>query len=175
MKALFIIDMLYDYVYKKGVLYVPYSEKIIPIIKKTSMVFRKTGLPVFYINDAHKKGDKEFEKWPEHALKGTKGAEVILALNPRKNDIVIEKSAYSGFSNPKLKKRLRELNINEVYMAGVVTHVCVENTALDALNAGFKVKIIKSCIWDINNKKSEEALKKLEKEGAEIITEYENK
>jgi nicotinamidase-related amidase len=168
MKALFVIDMLYDFSNRNGKLYVAGAERIIPRIQKLIARFRKANLPVFYICDAHQKNDSEFKQWPEHAVKGTKGAEVIAALKPGKDDIVIEKVTYNGFSNPQLDKELKKSNVDELYITGVATEYCVKHTALDGLKKGYKVKVVWNCIKEVDKKEGKKALKEIKQKGGKI-------
>jgi hypothetical protein len=70
---------------------------------------RKSELNVVYINDAHYESDFEIKRWGLHALKGTKGAEVIEELKPHPADYIVEKRAYSGFFETGLDSLLRSL------------------------------------------------------------------
>ena len=46
--------------------------------------------------------------------------------------LLIDKRTYSRFYNTVLDNFLRNNNIKEVYIAGLVTSICVQNTAADA-------------------------------------------
>ncbi len=143
MEALLIIDMLNDFVNKKGKLYVPKSEEIIPRINALAEAFRERGLPVIYTNDAHlPKVDKELGLWGEHAIRGTWGAQVVEELKPKEGDYVVEKRRYSAFFSTDLDLLLRELNVKEVVLTGVATNVCVLHTAADAFFRGYKVTVV---------------------------------
>jgi nicotinamidase-related amidase len=51
---------------------------------------RAHNVPVIYSNDAHLPVDEEVvERWGKHAIKGTKGAEVIPELKPVAKDYVL--------------------------------------------------------------------------------------
>lgn len=130
-EALLIIDMLNDFVLKGAPLEVPETRKVVPKLKKEIEKARAEGNPVIYICDAHAPDDKEFSKfgWPPHAVKGTKGAEVVEELKPQKDDVLIEKTTYSGFYKTDLDETLRKLGIDSLRLTGCVTHICVMFTA----------------------------------------------
>jgi nicotinamidase-related amidase len=82
-KAIIIIDVLNDFV--TGKLEAKRAKHIIPNLKRLVEAARKSNAPVIYSNDTHYPQDVEVtRKWGKHAIKGTKGAEVIPELKPAK-------------------------------------------------------------------------------------------
>ncbi len=160
-EALLIIDMLNDFVLEGAPLEVPDTRKIIPVIKIEREYARAKEAPVIYICDTHEKDDKEFSQfgWPAHAVRGTKGAEVVAELHPGEHDIVIEKSTYSGFYNTRLDKTLKNLGINSLRLTGCVTHICVLFTASDAVLRDYKVTVIEDGIAGLSKEDHDAALR----------------
>lgn len=171
-KAVFVVDMLKDFmpesIYSEAALPVEPAKQVIEPIKEFIEEAREEDVPVFYLNDSHWEEDPEFEEWGEHCVKGTEGAEVIEELKPEEEDIVIEKPKYSGFSNSRLKKDLEERDIDEVYIIGVVTHVCVLETAKDALKNGLETYVVKECVSGTNSRKH--GLEKVKENGIDLIS-----
>ena len=88
-KVLLVIDMLNDFMDPQGTLYCgDEARKIIPFIKRKIDEYEKKGEPVIYICDSHDEDDKEFTKFPPHAIKGTWGAEIISELKPHESGLV---------------------------------------------------------------------------------------
>jgi len=137
MEAVVVIDMLNDFV--TGMLKCERAERIIPNLEKLIRAARRKGVPVIYSNDAHLPKDFELKKWGEHAMKGTKGAEVIPQLKPEKGDYIIGKRTYSGFFETGLDSLLRSLNVNTLILTGLHANMCVRHTAADAFFRGFKL------------------------------------
>jgi nicotinamidase-related amidase len=160
-EALLIIDMLNDFVLEGAPLEVPETRRVIPAIKKEIESTRDKGNPVIYICDAHEKEDKEFSKfgWPTHAVKGTKGAEVAEELTPQKNDIIIEKTTYSGFYNTRLDETLKSLGVDSLRLTGCVTHICVMFTASDAVLRDYKVTVVKDAVAGLSKEDHDAALR----------------
>lgn len=145
--AFIIIDMLNDFVLPGAPLEVPKAKNIIPAIKKRLEDARDKMNPIIYVCDAHYKDDIEFNKWPKHAIKGSKGAEVVEELKPEEGDYIIYKRKYSAFVGTDLDLILRELKIERVILTGVVTDICVLHTASDGYMLGYKIIIPEdSCI-----------------------------
>jgi nicotinamidase-related amidase len=81
----------------------------------------------------------------EHAMKGTKGAQIIPELKPAQKDKVVAKISYDGFYKTRLEKILKQLKVNTVFLTGIQTDCCVRETAVSAAYRGFNVYIIEDC------------------------------
>ena len=143
--AVVVVDMINDFV--TGTLKCESAVKIIPKIQRLLNFARKKKIPIIYTNDTHLPGiDEEFEIWPQHALVGTKGAEVIEELKPVKGDYVVQKRRFSAFFETYLDLLLRELKVDTLVLVGLVTNICVQNTAGDAFFRGYRVIVPKDCV-----------------------------
>ncbi|MCK5511555.1 MAG: cysteine hydrolase [Thermodesulfovibrionia bacterium] len=160
-EALLIIDMLNDFVLEDAPLEVPDTRHVLPAIKKEIKRAKAQSIPVIYVCDAHEKEDKEFSKfgWPAHAVKGTKGAEVVDELKPGKNDIIIEKTTYSGFFNTKLDEILKNLRVNRLRLTGCVTHICIMFTASDAVLREYEVNVVEDGVAGLAKEDHDAALR----------------
>lgn len=59
---------------------------------------------------------------------------------------VVDKPAYSAFSNPQLSDLLVEKSISSVVITGAETDVCVLSTVLSAVDLGFRVVIVEDAL-----------------------------
>ena len=164
-KAVIIIDMLNDFV--TGKLAAERGKRIIPNLKRLVEAARKNNVTVIYTNDAHYPQDVEVtRKWGKHAIKGTKGAEVIPELKPAAKDYVVEKRTYSSFYETGLDPLLRSLNkgdgVKTVILGGLHTNMCVRHTAADAFFRGYNIIIASDGCEAFTQKEHEEGLKYLE-------------
>ena len=160
-----IIDMLNDFV--TGDLKCERAKRIIPNLKKLIEAARKYNIAVVYSNDAHYPADVEVvEKWGKHAIKGTKGAEVIPELKPAEKDYIVEKRTYSSFYETGLDPLLRSLyrgeGVKTVILCGLHTNICVRHTAADAFFRGYKIVIAKDGVEAFTQEDHEQGLKYLE-------------
>lgn len=57
----------------------------------------------------------------------------------------IDKTSFSAYRNEEFCKALKATNRNTVILTGIETHICVEQTALDLLEAGYKVVLAADC------------------------------
>ena len=142
--AVIIVDMLNDFV--TGKLKCDRAQRIIPNIRKLSDAARKKGQLVVYVGDAHLPNDAELAVWGPHAMKGTKEAETIPELAPKKGDYVLEKRTYSAFHETGLDMLLRENGVDTVIVAGLHTNICDRHTSADAFFRGYKVVVPEDCV-----------------------------
>jgi nicotinamidase-related amidase len=145
-KALLIIDMLNDFVQKGAPLEVPKARSIVNNVRRELEKARRAGLPVVYCCDRHEPRDREFEIWPPHAIRGTKGAEVIDELKPIKGEPVVAKKTYSAFYRTNLEKVLKGLGVGHLILTGLVANICILYTAVDAYMRGFEVTVPEDCV-----------------------------
>jgi len=145
-EALLVIDMLNDFVERGAPLEVPSARQILPRIKERIEEARKRRIPVIYICDAHLEKDEEFKKWPEHAVLGTRGAEVIEELKPEKGDFIVRKRRYSAFLGTDLDLLLRELRVEKLCLTGILTNICVFFTAVEAAMRDYEVVVYADCV-----------------------------
>lgn len=136
--AILVVDMLNDFV--TGALKCDRGLAIVPTTKRLLEGARKNNVPVIFCNDSHLKGiDHELKLWGDHAIRGTKGAEVIPELGLCDKDYVVEKRRYSGFFHTDLDLLLKELGVDTVIMTGLHAHMCVRHTSADAYQLGYDV------------------------------------
>ncbi|NIO44500.1 MAG: isochorismatase family protein [Candidatus Aenigmarchaeota archaeon] len=148
MKALLVIDMLKGFIYgnkDQRVIRKKQTKKLIQKIRKVIDLAHKKNIPIIYINCNHKKTDPCVKISGKHAMKGTKGAQVIDGLKPTKKDHIVKKIAFDGFYKTRLEKLLKRLKIKEIYLTGVQTDVCVRETGVSGAYRGFKVFLIEDC------------------------------
>ena len=162
-------DILQEFVY--GKISSPRAKKIIPPTKTLISSARKSKIPVIYVCDAHLSSDPEIAIWGPHAMKGTKGAQVVSVIKPSRADYFFEKRVYSSFQGTGLELLLHNLKIDTVVIVGLLTEICVRHSAADAFMRGFKVKIPKDCVEAFSEKAQIEGLEYLKAMyGAEITT-----
>lgn len=167
-QAVLVVDMLNDFV--TGSLKCERGLAIVPATARLLEGARKAGVPVIFCNDAHLKGiDHELKLWGDHAIAGTKGAEVIAELNLCEKDYVVPKRRYSGFFHTDLDLLLKELGVDTVIMTGLHTHMCVRHTSADAYCLGYNVVVAKDATNSFTQEDYDGGIKYLkETYGAEI-------
>lgn len=184
MRALIVVDVQYDFL-PGGSLAVPEGDEIIAPI---NAIYDKFDLVVF-TQDYHPANHCSFKThgglWPDHCVQGTQGAQInrrFLKMNHSIN--VIQKGvnqdvdSYSGFWDNDRKHKtplddfLKERKIDTVCIAGLATNFCVKFTALDALDAGYGVFLIKDACKgiDINPGDVDRSIVEMIEKGIKIVS-----
>lgn len=142
MRALLVIDMLNDFILEDGLLTCGAAGlEIVEFVKDTIKNHRDKGDKIIYICDNHEEDDKEFDMFDRHCVQGTNGSKIIDELDVLEKDKVIYKRRYSSFFGTELDLYLREKGIQELYLVGVCTNICVLYTAADARNLAYDVYV----------------------------------
>ncbi|MGH9713387.1 MAG: cysteine hydrolase family protein [Candidatus Acidiferrales bacterium] len=184
------VDTQADFMLPGGKLYVAGAEKIIPNIKRLVDVAREGR--VLLVSDAcrHSKNDPEFQTFPPHCVRNTRGARIIpeglaQTFYTVPNDesyelpkdllnfqqVVLEKQTLDVFDNPHASRIVERLGKNVEYVIfGVVTEYCVRLAAKGLLARGQKVAIVKDAIETLKLEDGRQALDELKKLGARMIT-----
>jgi nicotinamidase-related amidase len=137
--TILVMDMLNDFIY--GRLKSVRARKVIPKIKYLLDFARRKNIPIFYCNDEHLSSDPEIRVWGAHAMKGTKGADVIQGIKPTYNDLMIPKRGYSAFDKSRLERALKSTYNGKgpttIIMTGIHTHICIKHSTYDAFTRGY--------------------------------------
>jgi nicotinamidase/pyrazinamidase len=117
--------------------------------------------------------------WPVHCVSGTPGAEYDPGLDASLIDVHVHKGqgepAYSIFegSTPEgdeLEAALDRYGVTDVDVTGIATDYCVRASALDALHAGRRVRVLTDLVAGVAPDSSAAALEELREAGAVLVT-----
>ncbi|HET7060103.1 MAG TPA: isochorismatase family protein [Candidatus Saccharimonadales bacterium] len=144
--ALIIIDL------QKGITQLPTAhamEKVVANSAKLAETFRRHKLPVVLVNvtggapgrtESPMRGGERPKDW----------AELIPELNEQPDDIKITKQTWGAFQDTPLDKRLKELGVTQVVLAGVATSAGVESTGRSAHEHGYHVTLATDAMTDMS-------------------------
>ncbi len=80
----------------------------------------------------------------------------------------IEKMTFSCCDEPVFLKRLQQSEKKNVILCGIETHVCVLQTTIDLLQAGYQPVVVEDCVSSRNLNDKHIAIERLRQEGAII-------
>ena len=159
--ALIVVDVQNDFADPAGSLSVAGGAAIIPTINREIEAAREGGAIVVATQDWHPPVTPHFAKdggiWPVHCVADTWGAELHpdLALPgdaPRVRKGVNGEDGYSGFTTrdpvtgetarTELDGLLKKTGVNRVTVVGLATDYCINATALDAIELGYRVNVL---------------------------------
>lgn len=174
---LLIVDPQVDFL-PGGALAVPCGDEIIPLLNQYIKEAQQSNIPIVISRDWHPQNHISFKSqngpWPEHCIQYTPGAAFSSELNIPENAIIVDKaflvstesySALEGLIHETLQpitKKLNELNIQRIWIAGLALDYCVYHTAIMGKKLGFDVKVLISACRGIDVTTSEKAIKEMQ-------------
>ncbi len=123
--------------------------KVVPNTRRLIDRFHAIGARVVYVTIGARRADaadapahmrKLFRELENYA--GSREHEIIEALAPGPDDIVINKTTIGAFASTGIDALLRALGTDQLYMVGVSTNMCVETTAREAADRGYQVTLV---------------------------------
>jgi len=148
--ALLLIDIQNDY-FDNGTMALVGSEEASKNAKLILDRFRADDLPIIHIQHIATKPTATF------FLPNTTGADIHKNVRPLGKEKVIIKHYPNSFRDTELLDYLRTLNIKDLVICGMMTHMCVDATTRAAKDFGFNcIVIADACATkdlEINGKK----------------------
>jgi nicotinamidase-related amidase len=154
--AVLVIDMQYDFIdaQSPSTCY-PMSKAIIPNLQKLLRKARAKKVPVFYTQGLVHPSLSDVGLWKSQAhmegkvqVEGTRGAEIVAELKPKRQDILIKKRRPSAFFRTDLEVFLKGAGIDTLIVTGTSMSGCVRATATDAFMRDYRTMIVRECVAD---------------------------
>jgi nicotinamidase/pyrazinamidase len=149
--ALMIVDLQQDFC-AGGKLEVPGGDEIVPVVNDLVDEAVAGGAQVVVSRDWHPPDHKSFAAfggaWPQHCVRGTKGAELHPNLHLPPGVVFVskarraEREQASSFDGTGLCDELRRRGVDRVFIVGLAEDVCVRATAIDAARYGFDTHVV---------------------------------
>lgn len=138
--ALLILDMQNFFLNESNHAYVPSASNIIDNISRLIEYFHKKERSIIFTKhiDTEKPEEMMTKWWRDSIQEGSVEAEIISNLDVELGEIIL-KSRYSAFEKTKLESILRDKNVKQVIITGIMSHLCCETTARDAFMKDFEV------------------------------------
>lgn len=178
--ALIVVDMQNDFIHENGAfgqlarthpdrrIDMPFLQSTIPNAAKLIAAFRQAGRPVVFIAHVLKAdySDAAFPYWRGTLLKttsflveGSWGAQVIDELAPRKDEHLVAKKGFGGFSNTPLDTILRNYDVNTCVVCGVTTCVCVSTTVRGGVEHNYRQIVVSDAVAEVSREQHAAELK----------------
>jgi len=196
--ALVIVDVQNDFC-PGGALAVPEGDEVVPVANRLMprfdlVVATQDWHPADHVSFAANHPGREplevievdgLEQtlWPVHCVQGTPGASLHRGLNLVGVERVFRKGgdprvdSYSGFFDngrrgaTGLDEYLKERGVEELYLCGLATNVCVRATALDAVELGYTAYVIEDACRGVDIRPGDvgRAIDDMRREGVRIV------
>lgn len=134
-KALIIIDIQNDY-FENGKMELVGSEKASKNAKTILEFFRDKKLPIVHIQHIATSPAATF------FLPNTEGVKINKNVEPKGDEKVIIKHYPNSFRETELLDFLKSIQISELVICGMMTHMCIDTTTRAAYDLGFKSIVI---------------------------------
>ena len=134
-KALMLIDIQNDY-FENGANPLINASQAADKAKELLHYFREQQLPVIHIKHLSVRPDATF------FIPDTQGAEIYHTLQPIDGEKVIVKNYPNSFRNTELLEYLKSLEVDELVICGMMTHMCVDATVRAAKDFGFNCRLV---------------------------------
>ena len=132
--ALIIIDVQNDY-FEGGKMPLHNPLKALENIEHVLTKFRENGLPVIHIQHIGEPDDEFFQP-------NTNGVEIHSQLTPQSNEYHLIKHMPSSFLGTGLEKLLKEKEINDIVVCGMMSHMCIDTTVRACQDFGLNVVLL---------------------------------
>ncbi len=129
-KALLIVDIQNDY-FPGGKMELDGSEAASLRARELLASFRERRMPVIHIQHVSVRPGATF------FLPDTDGVRIHTNVAPAAQETVIQKHFPNGFRDTSLLDHLRQHDIRELVIAGMMTHMCIDATTRAAADLGF--------------------------------------
>jgi nicotinamidase/pyrazinamidase len=194
------VDTQNDFILEDGALAVPGAEEIVGNLEKIMNLAKEKKILVLGSVDSHGEDDPEFESYPPHCVEGTEGQkkipqtivckdeEIYIIPNEGKGvdkeilfnswQVYLEKQTYNIWERclgqpDNLNTILMEEQIDDVYVIGVASNICVLAAVEGFVENKYKVHVITDAIkgLEISDTDNEHtALKRMEELKVNFIT-----
>ena len=84
----------------------------------------------------------------------------------------VEKTTFSAMGCPEFAEAMKAAGRKNVIMTGTETHICVQQTTLELLDAGYNVYLVQDCVGSRKDNDKDTACQRMAAAGA-VVTTYE--
>ena len=125
------------------------EQVVVPGIQRLLTCFRRAGPRVVYLTVGSELPD--YSDLPPHmrgfarAIGNTRGNrehEILDELAPMPNELVLNKTTTGAFTSSPLDAALRTFGVEDLVITGISTNSCVETTARDAADRGYRCVLV---------------------------------
>src|SRR5512132_424431 len=136
---------------------------VLPNLRRLISAARETGTEVMYtvIENLTRDGrDRrlDYKMSGIFVAKGSWEAKVVDAVAPADDDIVLAKTSSSLFNSTNCDYLLRNLGIEHLIVAGLLTDQCVDHTIRDAADRGYRAICVSDACATLTAERHESAL-----------------
>ncbi|MBP5979819.1 MAG: isochorismatase family protein [Halomonas sp.] len=153
--ALLVVDFMQGYVLEESPLYAPGVVEAVANMPPLLEAARQSGTPVIHTNILYHAPDQvDGGIWVKKSpvmramVAGNPFAEFCAEVVPDSTEPVITKQYASAFFGTSLASMLVAMDVDTIIVTGCSTSGCIRATAVDGLQYGFRVMVVRDCVGD---------------------------
>lgn len=138
--ALLVLDMQDYFLNPSSHAFIPSAPAIVPGIRELIWAYSERQLPVVFTRHTNAKQDASMMAiwWHDLIVDGHPLSTVTSDIDLSRGTL-LTKSQYDAFYETKLEDELKDHEVTQVLICGVMTHLCCETTARSAFVRSFEV------------------------------------
>lgn len=130
MKALVLIDIQIGLTKRKGLFQ---KALFFDVINNAITLYRESNDMIIFFQHNNKQLVMDTEDW-----------EIDNRINIKDDDIILQKQYGNVFENEELNTVLKNNNINEVLICGLVSHGCIKRSCIKAISKGYNISLLEN-------------------------------
>lgn len=124
-----------------------FIQKILPNVQRLQQACRAAAIEVIHVRIAFRThstrdGKRELLNRLDETPLISRDYEILEEIAPLEDEIIIDKTSVSAFNSTAIDQVLRNMQIDRLWVTGIVTEGCVELTARDAADRGYYVTLV---------------------------------
>ena len=134
-KALILVDIQNDY-FPGGRMEVAHATEAGQAAKTLLSYFRKNNGPIVHIQHISKRKGSTF------FLPDTEGVQIHESVLPLPGETILQKYLPNSFVGTGLHEHLAAINVRELVIAGMMSHMCIDATVRGAFDLGYTCLVV---------------------------------
>jgi maleamate amidohydrolase len=177
--ALLLVDFMKGYTTEGAPLYAPGVVSAVSHAKEMLAAAREANLPLVHTNIRYGADFVDGGIWIKKApvmramVQGHPHAEFCDEVAPLPHELVISKQYPSAFFGTTLGSTLHAQGVDTVVLAGCSTSGCIRATAVDAVQHGFRVMVVREAVGDRHDGPHEANLFDIDSKYGDVIAKAE--
>jgi len=152
-----------DFEEKYGWYFRHFTGETLPNMQRLQRAFRRHGIEVMYtvIESLTRDGrdrSLDYRITGFNVARGSRDGQVIEALAPGEDEIVIPKTSSSVFISTNIDYVLRNLGVRQLVISGLLTDQCVDSAVRDACDLGYLVTVVTDACATHSSERHESSL-----------------
>lgn len=141
-----------------------FAGETLPNMQRLQGAFRRHGIEVMYtvIESLTRDGrdrSLDYKITGFNVPRGSRDGQVIDALAPGQDEIVIPKTSSSVFISTNIDYVLRNLGVRQLVISGLLTDQCVDSAVRDACDLGYLVTVVTDACATHSSERHESSLR----------------